>query len=237
MGWNNLAGINSISLPDLHEYHSRPTQQVVDFIRSVDKPIIIWGASGKFMGDVTEMVLRVIQDSDQKGEIHLVKSPRSDTPFHERIKPYSFATLHEIDLMRATHQSFDSIPREGTVLYGAGNKFRKKDSSGQEEPLDAYIEKCQLFGVKIPDLVFHHHQYGCRIVVMGSFNGLKPSTVLQQALDDAVLEPTDTNYYGQSIKWKEETIKAVLEGAEGQSPSKAIILRGGWFTDGTYGGG
>ncbi|MDQ1329473.1 MAG: hypothetical protein QG641_2763, partial [Candidatus Poribacteria bacterium] len=59
MTWRNtLADINSVDIDDLHEYNSRPTEKVLDLLykRKSDE-IIIYGATGKWMSDLTEMIL------------------------------------------------------------------------------------------------------------------------------------------------------------------------------------
>ncbi len=64
---NSLSDINSVSLDDLHEYNSRPTESVLELLYSKrDETIVFYGATGKWMSDLAEMLLRAILELIQQ---------------------------------------------------------------------------------------------------------------------------------------------------------------------------
>jgi len=235
MAWSDLAGINSVSMEDMDEYHSRPDDRIKQLISERKGDVVIYGARGKFSRHVSLMLLRAVQETgttDRK--VHLVSSPRKDEEFDNRIHPYrAFVQQHHIDLMNATEADLHSIPKDAPwVLYLAGYKFAKPGEGGKD-----YILKCALYGMVIPSLVFTYHQEGSDIVIMGSYNGLEKTPADRPAGDDSPLRPLPENHYGRSILDKERVIHAILEGREHDNPSRAVILRGGYYTDSsTYGG-
>lgn len=235
MSWKNLAEINSINLVDMDEYHSRPDNRVNELLTKRDGDIVVYGARGKFSRHVTLMLLRAIAETKTiNRKVHLVSTPRVDKEFDQRIEPYrDFIQQHQIDLVRATESDLKTIPKDAHwVFYLAGYKFAKPGEGDRD-----YALKCDLYGMVIPSLIFTYHQEGADIVVMGSYNGSKRTTVDNPAKDDAPLEPLPKNYYGQSILNKERVIHAIIEGKELKNPSKVVILRGSYYTDaGTYGG-
>lgn len=234
MVWKNLAEIDSTSIDDLNEYNSRPDGRVLKLVSARAKDdIVIYGASGKWMSDLTEMILRSIQETGTTGrKVHLVARFREDAEFNARFGKYSDIFIkHKIDLLGLRESDLEPIPSDSAwVIYGAGYKFKTTESDQE------YSRTCSFYGKIIPSTVFTYHQQGAEIVVIGSGNGLAPTPVHDQAGDDAPLVPGDNNTYGRSIRDKEEVLKAILEGRELSNPSKAVILRGMYMTNLTYGG-
>src|SRR3989338_6892282 len=173
MVWgNNIGEINSISVNDLHEYMSRPTLPVLEFLESNKRPIIIYGATGKYMADFTEMVLRGIQQarSDSSGNVHLVSRFSNPERVQSRFERYNdLFRVKELDATKMTGQDLMDIPKEALVFYGIGYKFRQGNTSNEE-----YSRLCFLYGNNIPFTIFSHHRNDSVVVVMGSGNGLKP---------------------------------------------------------------
>lgn len=235
MAWKSLAEINSVDLKDMDEYHSRPDDRVRELVRKREGDIVIYGARGKFSRHVTLMLLRAIAETNTTDrKVHIISTPRTDKEFDERIDPYrDFIQQHHIDLIKATESDLKGIPKDASwMLYLAGYKFAKPGEGDSD-----YALKCDLYGMVIPSLIFTYHQEGADIVVMGSYNGLKKTTVENPAKDNAPLEPLQENHYGQSILNKERVVHAIIEGRELENPSRVVILRGGYYTDAsTYGG-
>jgi len=254
MWGKTLTDINSFDINDLHEYSSRPTGKVLELMgeRKNDE-IVFYGASGKWMSDLAEMILRAIRETGITGrKVHLVSRFSRKDDFEARFAKYSdLYVLHEIDLVNAKESDLREIPDDAPwVIYGVGYKFRTNET--EEE----YIRLCRLYGSGIPQMVFEHHKYGADIVVIGSANGIELTRVDDQAKDDAPLVPMESNLYGQSIRDKESILIEILEkNVNPPSPlfqrgnnvlssqrgnkvfaSKAVILRGGYMTDFTYGG-
>ena len=233
--WRSLAEIDSVSLEDMDEYHSRPDDRVRQFVGKQSGDIVIYGARGKFSRHVSLMLLRAIQETRAKvGKVHLVSSPREDREFDKSVKPFAdFVQQHHIDLINATESNLLGIPKDARwVLYFAGYKFARPGDADRD-----YALKCDLYGMVIPSLVFSYHQQGADIVVMGSYNGLRKTAVDRPADESAPLMPLPANHYGRSILDKERVIHAILEGRGLENPSRAVILRGGYYTDAcTYGG-
>jgi len=233
--WDSLAEINSVRPIDMDEYHSRPDHRILEAVGKREDDIVIYGARGKFSRHVTLMLIRAIAETNTtKRKVHLISTPRPDKDFDDRIKPYmDFVYQHYIDLINAKERDLENIPRDTAwVLYLAGYKFAKPGEGDRD-----YALKCDLYGMVIPSLIFTHHQENCDIVVMGSYNGLKKTTVDKPSKDHEPLQPLPENHYGQSIMNKERVIHAILSGREHKNPSRAVILRGGYYTDSsTYGG-
>lgn len=229
MSWENLANINSVDIDDLYEYNSRPTEKVIDLVASRnDDEIVIYGATGKWMSDMTEMLLRAIRQTGIKSKLHIVSSLRRKSEFFARFAKYDdLIVTHEINLINAKSSDLDDIPDNAKwVIYGIGYKFRTTETDEEYEKL------CRLYGNDIPRMVIGHHDKDADIVIIGSANGIELTRVDDQAKDDAPLVPKPGNFYGMSIRDKEKTIKETLTG----KTSKAVILRGGYMTDFTYGG-
>jgi hypothetical protein len=187
MVWANLADINSVDMQDLREYMSRPVDSVLELVGQREGDFVIYGASGKFMRDVTLMILRSISETGTTNRtVHLVSSLREKPDFAELIEPYSDLIVdHRVDLLEARASDLAGVPTDApSVLYGAGYKF----FNPEEETLEEYILKVNRFGEEIPLMVFGHHQEG-DVVIMGSYNGLKPSHFNQPATEAAELEP------------------------------------------------
>jgi hypothetical protein len=235
MSWENLAKINSVDMRDMDEYHSRPDDRVLKLLSQRKSDIVIYGARGKFSRHISLMLLRAIREtntSDRK--VYLISSPRQDETFDRAIKPYmDFARQYHVDLLNAKESDLHDIPNDKTwVLYLAGYKFAKPGEGDRD-----YKLKCDLYGKVIPSLVFIHHQEKADIVVMGSYNGLEKTPIDKPAKDDYPLQPLPENHYGQSILDKERVLHAILKGRDLFDSSKAVILRGGYYTDAsTYGG-
>jgi len=235
MAWNSLAEIDSVDLGDMDEYHSRPDDRVRQFIGKQAGDVVVYGARGKFSRHVSLMLLRAMQETNATDrKVHLVSSPRADQEFDRAVQPFGeLVEQHHVDLANATEADLCGIPKDAPwVLYLAGYKFAKPDAGDRD-----YAIKCDLYGMVIPALVFTYHQTGANIVVMGSYNGLEKTSIDSPAGDDAPLRPWPGNYYGKSIMDKESVIHAILEGRKHENPSRAVILRGGYYTDAsTYGG-
>lgn len=233
MSWGeSLAKINSVDISDLNEYFSRPDERVINLVSErKDDTIVIYGATGKWTSDLTEMLLRAIREIGITiKKVHLVSSFRRMMEFNERFSKYSdLFTIHKIDLVNAQASMLSSIPDDAQwVIYGVGYKFRTTETDKE------YVRLCGRYGNEIPYMVFSYHKHGADIVVIGSGNGVELTPVDNQAKDDAPLVPKNT--YGISIRDKENTIKKILEDINLENPSKAVILRGGYMTDLTYGG-
>jgi len=231
MPWgNSLASVNSVDLNDLHEYNSKPTDKVLELVsRRKGDTIVIYGATGKWMSDLTEMILRTIRYTGTTSrKVHIVSRFRNKTEFNERFAKYSdLFVLHEVDLVNAKSINLKDIPEDAQwVIYGVGYKFKTTET--EEE----YARLCRLYGNDIPRIVMSHHKQDADIIVIGSANGVELTRVDDPAKDDAPLLPKESNLYGVSIRDKENIVKEILEG----NTSKAIILRGGYMTDFTYGG-
>jgi hypothetical protein len=229
MTWGEtLADINSIDIDDLHEYNSRPTEKVLELLSKKNDEIVIYGASGKWMSDLTEMILRSIKTGTPNRKVHLVSRFRKKNEFEERFAKYSdLFVLHEIDLVNAKKSDLEGIPNDAPwIIYGVGYKFRTTET--EEE----YARLCNLYGNDIPQMVINHHRQGADIVVIGSANGVELTRVDDQAKDNVPLLPKESNLYGVSIRDKEMVVKEIVRG----NSSKAVILRGAYMTDFTYGG-
>jgi hypothetical protein len=230
MWGNTLADINSVDIDDLHEYNSRPTDKVLELVsRRKNDTIVIYGATGKWMSDLTEMILRAIHNTGTTSrKVHIVSRFRNKTEFNERFTKYSdLFVLHGVDLVNAKGTDLKDIPKDAQwVIYGVGYKFRTTETEYE------YARLCRLYGNDIPQNVISHHKHGADIVVIGSANGVELTKVDDQAKDDAPLVPKDNNLYGISIRDKENVVKEILKG----NTSKAVVLRGGYMTDFTYGG-
>ena len=191
MAWSSLAEINSVELEDMEEYHSRPDDRVRQFISENKGDVVIYGARGKFSRHVSLMLLRAVQETGSTDRtVHLISSPRVDSEFDKSIEPYEkFVRQHHIDLVNATESHLQNIPRDAPLmLYLAGYKFAKPGEGGRD-----YALKCYLYGMVIPSLVFTHHQKNSKIVVMGSYNGLKKTPIDRPAGNDAPLCPSLEN--------------------------------------------
>lgn len=235
MPWgDNLSKINSNVKKDLHEYNSRPTDKVLELVSDrKDDTIVIYGATGKWMSDLTEMLLRAIQETGTTNrKVHLVSSFRRKLEFDERFASYTeLFVKHEINLLYAKPADLNEVPSDAPwVIYGLGYKFRTTETD------EEYARLCNLYGNDIPRMVFTHHRQGADIVVIGSGNGLALTPVDDQAKDDAPLLPKEGNHYGISIRDKERTVKEIIEDSRIDNASRAVILRGAYMTDLTYGG-
>ena len=230
MVWgNNTGGINSTSLDNLREYMTRPTDAVLEFLAGNSRPIIIYGATGKWMADFTEMFLRGLQETheDSSESVHLVSRFSNPRKFQSRFGRYNNSfTQHALDATTIDEKDLTKIPKEGIVFYGIGYKFRQGNTSDEE-----YARLCDQYGNRIPFVIFSYHRENSEIVVMGSGNGLRLTSLDKPSTEDAQLEPADGNHYGASIRDKERTLKEVLSGRS----SRAVVLRGMYFTDLTYG--
>ncbi|MBD3182338.1 hypothetical protein GF312_08605 [Candidatus Poribacteria bacterium] len=235
MTWKNLRGIDSISMDDMDEYHSRPDNRIMEYIDHISGDIVIYGARGKFSRHLSLMLLRAIQETGKACvKVHLVSSSRIDERFDQLVKPYEDIVIqHHMNLVEVSESDLKTIPPQPQLMfYMAGYKFAKPDEGDEE-----YELMCNLYGMVIPSTVFGYHQEGTQMVVMGSYNGIELTPVDALARDNAPIKPSSGNYYGQSILNKELVIKAILKGRNLNNPSKAVILRGGYYTDSaTYGG-
>ena len=157
MPWgNNIGGINSTSLDDLREYMSRPTEPVLEFLARNSKPIIIYGATGKYMADFTEMVLRGVQKThgDESKNVHLVSRFSNPPRFRSRFGKYgNLFRVKELDATATTEPDLRDIPQEGLIYYGIGYKFRQGNTSNEY-----YARVCDLYGNHIPFTIFSHHR-------------------------------------------------------------------------------
>jgi len=91
MPWGeSLKEINSASIDDLHEYFSRPADKVLDLVRQrKDKPIVIYGATGKWMSDLTEMLFRAMRETGASGRnVHIVSRFSRKSDFDKRFSKY-----------------------------------------------------------------------------------------------------------------------------------------------------
>lgn len=231
MSWgNSLSDINSTNLDDLHEYNSRPTEAVLELVYSKrDEDIVFYGATGKWMSDLTEMLLRAILETGTiSRKVHIVSRFSRKDEFYKRFDKYrDLFIIHEIDFVNMKEGQLKKVPNDAPwVIYGLGYKFRTSETD------EEYARLCYLYGNDIPRSIISHHKQGTDIVVIGSGNGVELTQVDNQAKDDAPLVPKPGNLYGISIRDKEMVIEDVLAGKS----SKAIILRGGYMTDLTYGG-
>jgi len=240
MTWSSLADIDSVSLEDNDEYFSRPDKRVLELVSKKTDDIVVYGAAGKFMRHVTLMLIRAIGETGSRGRtLHLVLSPGKKPEFDRALEKYLRPQLsrrlirrHGLDLLRAGENELKNIPGDSSwVLYGIGHKFKKRGETDAE-----YDRMARLYGTKIPTLVFSHHRRACAIAVMGSCNGISLSSVEHQAPDDAPLVPASDRPYGLSNLAKEQTLHRLLERPGLRNPSPAVILRGAYFTDLTYGG-
>ena len=233
MTWNTLADINSVSIDDLNEYMSRPDERVLELIgKRGNQDIVFYGATGKWMSDLTEMLLRAIRETGTTGrKLHLVSRFSRMEEFDSRFSQYSdLYQIHKVDLLKLRMTDLQAIPADNVwVLYGIGYKFRTNETS------EEYTRLCNYYGNVIPSLAFSHHRFGGQIVVIGSGNGLPPTPVDNQAAEDTDLCPSKDNCYGNSIKDKEITTRTILDDGDPAS-SKAVILRGMYMTNFTYGG-
>ncbi len=234
MAWKNLSEMNSVNVDDLNEYNSRPDERVLKLFseKSADN-IVFYGATGKWMSDLAEMILRaVLETGTTRRKIHLISRFSRESDFEKRYEKYKGLFLkHKIDLVNLKAGDLNDIPTESEwVIYGAGYKFRTTETKSE------YSNLCSLFGKVIPSKIFSHHMSGADIVVIGSANGVELSHENDQAKDDAPLLPKNLNFYGRSIRDKEDVLKAVLETGNTENVSKAVILRGGYMTNFTYGG-
>ncbi|HLA40220.1 MAG TPA: hypothetical protein VJ417_09490, partial [Candidatus Glassbacteria bacterium] len=233
MSWKSLAEIDSVSLDDLNEYMSRPDERVLELVgQRLDSDIVIYGATGKWTMDITEMLLRAVQQNGTGGRrLHLVARFSNMERVEKRLKPYKgLYCLHRVDFLNLMMSDLIEIEADTSwVLYGIGYKFHTHETEKEYERL------CNLYGKVIPSLIFTYHRKDSEIVMIGSGNALPPSPVDRQAPDDAPLVPLPQQIYGESIRNKEELLKLILEGA-GQDSSRAVILRAMYITNLTYGG-
>ncbi|MFH1850578.1 MAG: hypothetical protein ABH879_10465 [archaeon] len=230
--WKTLADIDSARLEDLHEYHSRPTEAVLRFFADNTEDMVIYGPSGKFSIHPTLMALRAIKETGTNRTIDLVKSPRTRPQFERFVEPFrDMITEHRIDLAKANIQSLEVISnRTPLAYYFVGDSCRRQNESDAE-----YAAKCDTFGYKVPFIVINHHRQGSSIVVMGSYNPVACTRPDNMADDHAPLNPAPDSPYGWSILAKEKVIDRLLD-VEYPEISYAAIVRGGFFTDGTYSG-
>ncbi|HGE71699.1 TPA: hypothetical protein ENX78_12735, partial [Candidatus Poribacteria bacterium] len=150
MPWINLANINSVDINDLHEYNSRPTEKVIELIASrKNDEIVIYGATGKWMSDMTEMLLRAIRQAGIKSKLHIVSSLRRKSEFSDRFAKYNdLIVTHEINLVNAKSSDLIDVPNNAKwVIYGIGYKFRTTETD------EEYAKLCGLYGNEIPRMV------------------------------------------------------------------------------------
>ena len=212
---------------------SRPDERVLELVgKKANQDIVFYGATGKWMSDLTEMLLRAILETGTTGrKLHLVSRFSRMDEFDSRFSRYKdLYEVHKVDLLKLRMTDLQAIPADNSwVLYGIGYKFRT------DETPEEYDRLCRYYGNVIPSLAFSHHRFGSDIVVIGSGNGLPPTPVGKQATEDMELCPSKDNCYGNSIKDKEITIRTMLEDSD-PTTSKAVILRGMYMTNFTYGG-
>ncbi|MFH1069842.1 MAG: hypothetical protein V1794_09525, partial [Candidatus Glassbacteria bacterium] len=197
-----------------------------------DRDIVIYGATGKWTMDITEMLLRAIRQTGTLGRrVHLVARFSNMERVRSRLAPYqNLYSLHRVDFLNLMMSDLTGIEADASwVIYGIGYKFRTHETEREYERL------CNLYGKVIPSLVFTYHRKNSDIVMIGSGNALPPSTVDRQSPDDTPLVPLPQQIYGESIRNKEELLKLVLEGV-GEDVSRAVILRAMYITNLTYGG-
>ncbi len=233
MTWKNLASIDNVSLADLNEYMSRPDQRILELVsRRGDKEIVIYGATGKWTMDITEMLLRAMQETGTTARcMHMIARFSNEEEIHARLAPYKgLYRIHKVDFLNLSMGDLVALDAESSwMFYGLGYKFRTS------ETVDEYRRLCDLYGKVIPSLVFTYHKKNSDIVMIGSGNALSPTPVDQQAPDDAPLVPLPQQVYGESIKNKEDILKLILEDGN-QDSSRAVILRAMYMTNLTYGG-
>ncbi len=233
MTWKNLAGIDSVDPGDLNEYMSRPDERVLELVRRrTDREIVIYGATGKWTLDITEMLLRAMRETGvTRCRVHLVARFSNEEYTRARLAPYQgLYRMHKVDFLNLTMSDLVALDAESSwMFYGLGYKFRTN------ETVEEYRRLCDLYGKVIPSLIFTYHRKNSEIVMIGSGNALPPTPVDRQASDEAPLVPLPQQVYGESIKNKEEILKLILEDGGGES-SRAVILRAMYMTNLTYGG-
>ena len=233
MAWKNLASLDSVDLHDLNEYMSRPDERVLELVgRRKDMDIVVYGATGKWMMDITEMLLRALRETGTtRRKVHLVARFSRESGVRQRLAAYDgLYRIHRVDFLNLMMHDLTRINADCSwVIYGIGYKFRTHET--EEE----YIRLCNLYGKVIPSLIFTYHKKSSDIVMIGSGNALPPSPIDAQAGDDSPLEPLKEQIYGESIKNKEEILKFILEDDDSRS-SRAVILRAMYMTNLIYGG-
>lgn len=233
MAWKNLSDMNSVELSDLNEYMSRPDDRVLEMVSSRARDdIVIYGATGKWMSDLTEMLLRAIRETGTTGrKVHLVSRFSTDRELRGRFAPYSDLFLaHRVDMLRLTIGDLTSVDTDAPwIIYGIGYKFRTNETP------EEYARLCDLYGKVIPSLIFTCHRRNADIAMIGSGNPLPMTPIDNQAREDAWLMAKPGNIYGESIRNKEEILRLVLHSGEPDA-SRAVILRAMYMTDFTYGG-
>jgi hypothetical protein len=233
MTWKTLADIDSVDPGDLNEYMSRPDERVLELVgRRDERDVVIYGATGKWTFDITEMLLRAMRETGKtKARVHLVARFSRMDEVDERLAAYEgMYKIHKVDFLNLSmHDLVEMDAEEALVFYGLGYKFRTHETE------EVYRRLCDLYGKVIPSLIFTYHKNNSEIVLIGSGNALPPTTVDRQAPDDAPLVPLPQQVYGESIKNKEDILKLVLEDG-GQESSRAVILRAMYMTNLTYGG-
>jgi len=233
MAWTNLAGLDSVDLNDLNEYMSRPDERVLELIarRSRDD-IVIYGATGKWMSDLTEMVLRAVQITGTTSrKVHLISRFSTDREIKGRFAPYAdLFVVHRVDMLRLSYRDLAAVPADAPwIIYGIGYKFRTTET--REE----YVRLCDIYGKVIPSLIFTLHRCGADIAMIGSGNPLPLTPIDRQAREDAWLMAKPGNIYGESIRNKEEILRLVVQNGEADA-SRGVILRAMYMTNFTYGG-
>jgi hypothetical protein len=233
MTWKNLASIDNVDLADLNEYMSRPDERILELVqRRADQEIVIYGATGKWTMDITEMLLRAMQQTGTTGRrVHLIARFSNEQSIRARLAPYeNLYRIHKVDFLNLSMSDLVALDAESSwVFYGLGYKFRTNETE------DEYRRLCDLYGKVIPSLIFTYHRKKSDIVMIGSGNALPPTTVDSQAPDEAPLVPLPQQVYGESIKNKEEILKLIVEDGQADS-SRAVILRAMYMTNLTYGG-
>ncbi|MCE5272144.1 hypothetical protein LLH00_12780 [bacterium] len=233
MSWNNLADLDSVDQDDLNEYMSRPDERVLELIaRRGRDEIVIYGATGKWMSDLTEMVLRAVQITGTTSrKVHLISRFSTDRELKGRFAPYAgLFEVHRVDMLRLSYRGLAGVPADARwVIYGIGYKFRTTET--REE----YMRLCDIYGKVIPSLIFTLHRCGSDIAMIGSGNPLPLTPLDRQAREDAWLMAKPGNIYGESIRNKEEILRLVVESGEADA-SRGVILRAMYMTNFTYGG-
>lgn len=233
MAWKDLTGMDTVSPDDLNEYMSRPDSRVLELVaRRGREDIVIYGATGKWMSDLTEMVLRAVRETGTAGrKVHLVSRFSTDREIKGRFAPYAgLFDVHRVDMLRLTFRDLAAVPEDAPwIIYGIGYKFRTTET--REE----YVRLCDLYGKVIPSLIFTLHRRGADIAMIGSGNPLPLTPIDSQAREDAWLMAKPGNIYGESIRNKEEILRLVLQSGE-TGASRGVILRAMYMTNFTYGG-
>lgn len=233
MSWKSLARIDSVDRCDLNEYMSRPDERVLKLIeRRDDRDVVIYGATGKWTMDITEMLLRAMQQTGKTGvRVHLVARFSNEDGVRSRLARYEgMYRIHKVDFLNLSMSDLVAIDAASSwVFYGIGYKFRTSET--EEE----YRRLCDMYGKVIPSLIFTCHMKKSAIVMIGSGNALSPTPVDMQAPDNAPLVPLPRQVYGESIKNKEDILRLILDGG-GSDSSRAVILRAMYTTNLTYGG-